>query len=158
MSEGSTPLKKVVWYKIKLKNRFDLFIFCSGCADLMPFFLTFYFVSSTSNLGPPRGKSLQNGVSVFLLSRRKIEPVTTHKMASHLMHMDVIFQENMCLTDANHYKHSKMTIFDNALTQERIGTFFSGVQPKTWYFRCIVWLTWNKTIIRKKKTMYFTRL
>ena len=67
---------------------------------------------------------------VFLLSRRKIELVTTHKMASHLMHMNVIFQENMCLTDANHYKHSKMTIFDHALTQERIGQVFTGVQPE----------------------------
>ena len=36
----------------------------------------------------------------------------------------------MCLTDLNHYKHSKMTIFfEYALTQERIGTVFSGVQP-----------------------------
>ena len=36
----------------------------------------------------------------------------------------------MCLTDANHYKHSKMTIFDHALTQERIGQV-CGVQPST---------------------------
>ena len=35
----------------------------------------------------------------------------------------------MCLTDLNHYKHSKMTIFEYALTQERIGTVFSGVRP-----------------------------
>ena len=27
------------------------------------------------------------------------------------MDMNIIFQENMCLTDLNHYKHSKMTIF-----------------------------------------------
>ena len=27
------------------------------------------------------------------------------------MHMNAIFQENMCLTDANHYNHSKMSIF-----------------------------------------------
>ena len=32
-------------------------------------------------------------------------------------------EKNMCLTEAYHYKHSKMTIFDYALTQERIGTF-----------------------------------
>ena len=50
-------------------------------------------------------------------------------MASYLMDVNVIFQENMCLTDLNHYKHSKMTIFEYALTQERIGTVFSGVQP-----------------------------
>ena len=42
--------------------------------------------------------------------------------------MNVSFQEIMCLTNANHYKYSKMTIFDYALTQERIWTFFSGVQ------------------------------
>ena len=35
----------------------------------------------------------------------------------------------MCLTDLNHYKHSKMTIFWVRLTQERIGTVFSGVRP-----------------------------
>ena len=53
---GSTPLKKSrsalfckfsafsnqmctkgVWYKIKLKYSLGLLIFCSGCADLMPF-------------------------------------------------------------------------------------------------------------------------
>ena len=40
---------------------------------------------------------------------------------------------NMCLTDLNHYKHSKMMIFEYALTQERIGTVFSGVQPTRFY-------------------------
>ena len=87
-----------------------------------------YFLSSTGNLGPPRAKSLQNGGLSFLPSWQKIKPVTTHKMASHLMGMNIIFQENMCLTDPNHYKHSKMTIFYNALTQESIGTVFGGVQ------------------------------
>ena len=76
-------------------KRFGSFLFC------------FFF----SNLGLPSAKSLQNGRFWFLLSRRKIEPVTTHKMASHLMDMNIIFLENMCLTDLNHYKHSKMTIF-----------------------------------------------
>ena len=37
----------------------------------------------------------------------------------------------MCLTDLNHYKHSRTTIFEYALTQERIGTVFSGVRPKS---------------------------
>ena len=32
-------------------------------------------------------------------------------MASHLMAVDIIFQKNKCLTDPNHYKDSKMTIF-----------------------------------------------
>ena len=50
-------------------------------------------------------------------------------MASHLMDMNIIFQENMCVTNLNHYKCSKMTIFWVALTQEKIGTVFSGVQP-----------------------------
>ena len=45
------------------------------------------------------------------------------------MNTNEIFQEHMCLADANHYKHSIMMIFDQALTQERIGIFFSGVQP-----------------------------
>ena len=45
------------------------------------------------------------------------------------MDVNIIFQENMCLTDLNHYKHSKMTIFEYTLTQKRIGTVFSGVQP-----------------------------
>ena len=70
--------------------------------DLGPF----YFVSSTGNLGPPKAKILQNGGLSFLPSRLKIEPVTTHKMAFHLMDMNIIFQENMRLTDPNHYKHS----------------------------------------------------
>ena len=40
----------------------------------------------------------------------------------------------MCLTDLNHYKHNKMTIFEYALTQERIGTVFSDVLPgHAWY-------------------------
>ena len=63
------------------------------------------------------------------VDRQKIEPVTTHKMASHLMDMNVIFQENMCLTDANHINTLKLRFFDHALTQERIETFFSSVQP-----------------------------
>ena len=33
------------------------------------------------------------------------------------------------MTDIDHYKHSKMTIFEYALTQERKGTAFSGVRP-----------------------------
>ena len=51
-------------------------------------------------------------------------------MASHLMDMSMIFQEITPLTDLNHYKRSKITIFEYALTQERIGTVFSGVQPR----------------------------
>ena len=45
-------------------------------------------------------------------------------MASHLMHMNVIFKENIRLTDAYYYKHSKMTIFYHALTQERNNRYF----------------------------------
>ena len=92
-------------------------------------FGSFLFCFFYSNLGLPRAKCLQNRRLCFLLSRRKIEPITTHKMASHLIDMNIIFQKNMCLTDRNHYKHSKMTIFEHALTQERIGTVFGGVQP-----------------------------
>ena len=55
-------------------------------------------------------------------------------MASHLMVMNIIFQENTCLTNLNHYKRSKITIFEDALTQERIRTVFSGVQP-VWYWK-----------------------
>ena len=32
-------------------------------------------------------------------------------MASYLMDVNIIFQENMHLTDLNYYKHSKMMIF-----------------------------------------------
>ena len=74
-------------------------------------FYSILFCFVYSNLGLPMAKSLQNGRLSFLLGRRKIEPVTTHKMASHLMDMNIIFQENTCLTDLNHYKRSKMTIF-----------------------------------------------
>ena len=117
---------------MKLKNDLGLLIFAVdmliGCLSqqicVRTFFLsrterfrTFYFVSSTSKLGLPRVKSLLNGVLVFLVIQRKIESITAHKMASHLMHMNVIFfKENMCLTDANHNKQSKMTIFDYLLT------------------------------------------
>ena len=66
-------------------KRFGIFLFCFFC-----------------NLGLPRVKRLQNIGLSLLLSLRKIEPVTTHKMASHLMDMDLNFQENMCLTDLNH--------------------------------------------------------
>ena len=91
-------------------------------------FGSFLFGFFYSNLGLPSAKNLQNGRLSFLFSRRKIERVTTHKTASHLMDMNKIFQQNTCLTDRNHYKHSKMTFFEYALTQERIGTVFSGVQ------------------------------
>ena len=74
-------------------------------------FGSFLFCFFYSNLGLPRTKSLQNERLGFLSSRRKIEPVTTHKMASYLMDVNIIFQENMCLTNLNHYKHSEMTIF-----------------------------------------------
>ena len=56
-------------------ERFGSFLFC-----------VFYI-----NLALSSAKSLQNGRFWFLLSRRKIEPVTTHKMASHLMDMNIIF-------------------------------------------------------------------
>ena len=62
-------------------------------------FGSFLFCFFYSNLGLPRAKSLQNGHLSFLISRRKIKPVTTNKMASHLIDMNIIFQENMCLTN-----------------------------------------------------------
>ena len=112
----------------KMKNSLGLLIFCGGCADLMPFstnlckkaFLSrterlgsflFRFCFFYSNLGLPSAKSFQNERLRFWSSRRKIKPVTTHKLVSYLMGMNIIFQVNMCLTDLNHYKHSKMTIF-----------------------------------------------
>ena len=67
-------------------ERFESFLFC------------FFY----SNLGLPRAKCLQNVNLSFLFSGRKIEQITTHKMASHLMDMSIIFQEKMCLTDLNH--------------------------------------------------------
>ena len=108
-----------------MKNSLGLLTFSGECADLMPFsanlcqkaflsrterFGSFLFCFFYSNLGLPSTKSLQNERLSFWSSRRKIEPVTTDKMASYLMDMNIIFQENMCLTDLNHYKHSKMTI------------------------------------------------
>ena len=100
-------LTKKVWLIKKLKNRVGLLIFCGGCADQMSlsqhisvkkaflsktegfgsFLLCFFY----SNLALPSAKNLQNGRFWFLLSLRKIEPVTTHKMASHLMDMNIIF-------------------------------------------------------------------
>ena len=74
-------------------------------------FWSFSFCFFYINLGLRGAESLQNERLRFWSSRRKIEPVTTHKMASYLMGMNIIFQENMCLTDLNHYKHSEMTIF-----------------------------------------------
>ena len=64
-------------------------------------FGSFLFCFFYSNLGLPSAKSLQNERLRFWSSRRKIEPVTTHKMASYLMGMNIIFQENMCLTKLN---------------------------------------------------------
>ena len=112
----------------KMKNNPGLLIFYTGCADLMHFstylcktkqnktkqdnktnkltnkniFIKrdlgpFYFASSTGNLGSPTVKSLQTGGLSFLFSRRKWLP---------MMDMNIIFQENMCLTDPNHYKYS----------------------------------------------------
>ena len=78
-------------------------------------FGSFLFCFFYSNLGLLRAKSLQNGRHSFLLSQRKIKPLTTHNLASHLMDMNIIFQENMCLTDLSHCKHSKMTILLNTL-------------------------------------------
>ena len=53
------------------------------------FHFAFYFFYSS--LGLPSAKSLQNECFSFLLSRRKIEPVTTHKMASYLFDVNIIF-------------------------------------------------------------------
>ena len=112
-------LTKVVWLIKILKNSLGLLILCGGCADLVPFSTylckkknknknkkhfyqelrdlgPFYFVSSRGNLGPPRAKSLQIGGLSFLPSRRKIEPVTTLKMASHLMDTNIVFQGKKC--------------------------------------------------------------
>ena len=71
------------------------------------------------------------------------------------MDMNIIFQENMCLTDPNHYKHSKMTIFDHAITQESIGTVFGGVQP--WESAIALILNIIKHILtsNKKSTICF---
>ena len=76
--------------------------------DLGPFFI---FVSSKGNIEPPRTTSLQNGGLSLMPSQQKIKLVSTHKMASHLMDMNITFHKNMCLIDPNHYKHSKMMIF-----------------------------------------------
>ena len=90
---------KIVWHRI-LGPCFCLFVclFFFGCADLMlvsnnhfyqelrdltPFTL---FLLKSIYIEPPWAKSLQNGVLVFLLSQQKLKLVTTHKMASHLMH------------------------------------------------------------------------
>ena len=40
----------------------------------------------------------------------------------------------MCLTDANHDKHAKMTIFDYLLTQERIGFAVKMMGSIVWVF------------------------
>ena len=95
-----------------MKNGLGLLTFCGGCAelsyqelrDLGPFYLS----SSTGNLGSPRPINLQNGGLSFF--RRKIEPINTHKMASYPMDMNIIFKENMCLTDPYYYKHAIMMI------------------------------------------------
>ena len=72
-----------------------------------------------------KAKSLQNGGLSFLFSQQKIEPVTTHKMASYLMVWTYSFQK-ICLTDPNHCKDCKMTICFNI---EIIGTAFDVLQP-----------------------------
>ena len=69
-------------------------------------------------------------MSRFLSSRRKIEPVTTHKMASYLMDVNIIFQENMCWPILIIINTLKWRFFEYALTQKKIGTVFSGVQPE----------------------------
>ena len=86
------------------------------------------------NLGPPRAKSLRNGVLVFLLSRRKIEPVTTHKMASHLMHMNDIFQENIWLMLIIINTLKWLFLWGHALTQNRDFFFFK------WRATCWEWI------------------
>ena len=86
--------------------------------DLGPFY--FKFVPSTGNLGLPRAKNLQNGGLSFLLSRRKIKPVTTRKMASHLIWMRTYsFRKNTYLTDPNHCKDPKMKILHTRFNTER---------------------------------------
>ena len=84
----------------KLKNSLGLRVFCGGCANLMPFstnlckksilprterFGRFLFCVFYSNLGLPNAKSLQNE-RLVLVQSAKIEPVTTHKMASYLLY------------------------------------------------------------------------
>ena len=95
--------------KKKLKNSLYFLIVCGGCADLMPFstnlckkktflstterFGSFLFCFFYSNLGLPSAKSLQNERLGSCPVAEKIEPVTTHKMASYLMDVNIIFQE-----------------------------------------------------------------
>ena len=115
---------KVISLTEKMKTSRVLLICCGRCSDLIwkkkqknkkqknknknrKQQQHFYFISSLGNQGPSRAKSLQNGGLSFLPSQRKFEPVTTHKMALHLMDVNTIFQENMCLTDPSQYKHSK---------------------------------------------------
>ena len=103
----------VVWLIKKMRNSLGLLIFCCECADLIPFSTNLCkkaFSSTTERFGTSLFCcfyrlliACKMEVLVFLSSVRKIEPVTTCKMASHPMDMNIIFQENMCLTDPNHY-------------------------------------------------------
>ena len=100
---GSLINKKKKKWKIALACLFfvvDVLIWCLS----QQISVKNAFLSRTERFG-----SSSKWTSSFLSPRRKIEPVTTHKVASYLMDMNTIFQENMCLTDFNH--HSKMTIF-----------------------------------------------
>ena len=92
-------------------------------------FGSFLFGIFYINLALPSAKSLQNGRFWFLLSRRKIEPVTTHKMASHLMDMNISFRKTCVWPILIIINTLKWRCFEYALTQERIGTVFSGVRP-----------------------------
>ena len=139
-------LTKVVWFIKILKSGLGLLIFCGG-ADVMPFstcicrkkaflsrterFGTFLFCFFYRQSRPPRAQSLQNGGLSFLPSWRKIELVTTHKMASHPMDINIIFQENMCLTDSNNCKHLKWR-------------FLTGKHRHCFWWRA----TWNKLIFK----------
>ena len=101
VDQGSLINKKKNW-RIALACLFfvvDVLIWClSQHISVKKAFLSrterfgsFLFCFFYSNLGLPSAKSLQNGRFSFLLSLRKIEPVTTHKMASHLIDVNIIF-------------------------------------------------------------------
>ena len=91
--------------------------FYQGLSDLGPFIL--FLLQAIQDNRESRACKMESYSSCLVGEKYQADHHPLNCF-SHMMYMNVIFQENMCLTDASHYKHSKRTIFDHALPEPTV--------------------------------------
>ena len=109
-------------------ERFGIFLFCP-----------FYRQSRTTE-----GQKLAKWRCYFLVQSAKNRVGNPHKMAFHLMDMNIFFQKNMCLTDPNHYEDCKMMIFHICFNTEKNKNCFwwhATFNPRYIFMVCFICIT-----------------